>query len=151
MILSMLITMVLIIAIAYSFCFFFQNSYTQIEIPRTYVNVSQCHRGQIKAQRRMHMQKIETFTNFLQDVGMLNCYIVFSRTSVSRLNSCHFLSVYLPAMKCSVHIQLISYKKKIWLMEYKGSSCTYCGLENTKFVIESLKIYDCIVPQASIV
>jgi hypothetical protein len=44
MILSMLITMVLIIAIAYSFCFFFQNSYAQIEIPRTYVNVSQLQR-----------------------------------------------------------------------------------------------------------
>ena len=44
MIPSMVITMLLIIAIAYSFCFFFQNSYAQIDVPRTYVNMSQLQR-----------------------------------------------------------------------------------------------------------
>jgi plastocyanin len=44
MILNMFLTLVLVITIAYSFCLVFQNSYAQIEIPRTYVNMSQLQR-----------------------------------------------------------------------------------------------------------
>ena len=42
--LNMFLTLVLVITIAYSFCLVFQNSYAQIEIPRTYVNMSQLQR-----------------------------------------------------------------------------------------------------------
>jgi plastocyanin len=44
MIPSMFITILLIIVIAYSFCFVFQNSYAQFDVPRTYVNMSQLQR-----------------------------------------------------------------------------------------------------------
>lgn len=44
MIPSVFITILLITVIAYSFYFFFQNSYAQIDVPLTYVNMSQLQR-----------------------------------------------------------------------------------------------------------